>query len=82
MPRTPKKPLELHGSDQKPYLFTPKKMTDIKASTSTGGSGGKASPWTGEELVVLFRFAMDRNGREWSEAVEGRNASQARQTSA
>lgn len=74
MPRTPKKPLGESSTFPQPYPSTPDK------AASTPGSGGKATAWTGEELVLLFRFVMDRNGREWGETEEGRTASQARQT--
>lgn len=43
-------------------------------------NGGKGTAWTGEELIQLFRFAMDRDGRDWGVAVQGRTANQARQT--
>ena len=77
MPRTPKKPRADSTTPTKPYpTSSPDDKTDIKTTINNA----KATAWTGEELVILFRFAMDRNGRDWGQAVEGRNASQARQT--
>ena len=47
-------------------------------SSPKSRAAGKA--WTGDEKVQLFRFALERNGRGWDEAVMGRTASQASQT--
>jgi hypothetical protein len=79
MPRTPKKPSGESSSLHKPYPSTPDK-TESKASMRGNINGGKGTAWTGEELIELFRFAMDRNGRDWGVAVQGRTANQARQT--
>jgi hypothetical protein len=79
MPRTPKKPSGGSSSPPEPYPSFPDKAA-YKPTTSATSSASKATAWTGAELVQLFRFAMDRNGREWAVAVEGRTASQARQT--
>lgn len=49
-----------------------------KAVSPKARQGGKA--WTMEEKLQLFRFAMDRHGRGWEEAVSGRSASQSSQT--
>jgi len=79
MPRTPKKPSRESSPPQKPYPSTPDK-TESKPSMRGNINGGKGTAWTGEELLNLFQFVLDRNGRDWGLAVEGRTANQARQT--
>jgi len=55
-----------------------KPQASKKAVSPKARQGGKA--WTLEEKLQLFRFAMDRHGRGWEEAVSGRTASQSSQT--
>jgi hypothetical protein len=53
---------------------------DTKPQTKSTGKKGRGTAWSGEDLQQLFDFALNRNGRDWGEAVPGRTANQARQT--